>query len=105
MINKNKTDILDKIGFSVFICTGKGELVFVNKACEDLFGFTDKDLERGVSIFDAMLDNKHQKVKKTLDSLISKNQSNFQTNFIAVSKSGENFRLNLMPIFIMKIIL
>ncbi len=86
---------------TIFETNVTGLLTYANKAGLDLFGYTEKDIENEINIFDILVVEDHEDAKNNLEKLMSGDKSE-QLEYSAKKKNGTIISILLYPNLIYK---
>lgn len=95
---KTIATLLPEVVFEIDL---KGNLTFVNLKALEIFGYTQEDFEKGLTVFQMLAPFEIERVKENI-SRITDNQNNKGEKYIAVTKSGKQFPILIYSDFILK---
>lgn len=78
-----------------------GRLTFINKAGYAMYGFSEEDFKNGLSVFDTLLKEDHEKVKAILQN-IAKGQPSAGNYYHGIRKDGSIFPIQIYSGVIME---
>lgn len=80
-------DLAELLPQTVFEADEKGDFTFVNRVGFDTFGFTPRDLENGINVFQFILPRDRDKVAKNIQSVLNGEKLG-GTEYVGVKKDG-----------------
>ncbi|MEC9486113.1 MAG: PAS domain S-box protein [Prosthecochloris sp.] len=83
-------ELTDLLPQPVFECDTDTTISYANKTALELFGYTQSDLERGLSAFDLVLPERREALNKTRRQLLQGSQRETR-EFLAMKKNRETF--------------
>lgn len=89
-LKKMHKDLLDSLPHCVFEANLLGKISFANAAAYRLFGYTPEDVKKGLSIFDTLVPEDHQKTRQNIMKFV-KGERVLDMEYTAKKKSGETF--------------
>ena len=83
---------LDELPESVFEADVKGNITYANKAALETFGYSQEELERGISVLEIVAPEEHEKAMATIDKVLSKENTGIN-EFVVRRKDGVRFQI------------
>jgi len=83
---------LDQLPETVFEANAEGNITYANKAALETFGYTGKDLERGVNVLDIVTPEERTKAMASIEKVLSGEQSGIN-EFMVQRKDGIRFQI------------
>ncbi|MGE5419533.1 MAG: PAS domain S-box protein, partial [Chloroflexota bacterium] len=93
-------ELADTLPVGIFECDLKGEIIYSNKISQDWFGYTEADIAAGVSIYDCLTSENHEKARNNV-RVIAETGMPSDSEYTARRKNGSVFYINIssFPIY------
>lgn len=93
-------ELSDTIPVGIFECNLKGEMIYANKTAFDWFGYSEEDLAAGVSIYDCLEGEDHEKARSNVRAIATTGVQS-DNEYRAKRKNGSVFYINIssFPIY------
>ncbi len=84
-------DLVNMLPETVIETDLEATITFVNKAGIDMFGYTEDDLKKGMTGFDLLAPEDHERAKRNLREKVKNNNKTGITKYTAIKKDGKRF--------------